>query len=120
MPLPDILLIMSGVLMLAMILASVCRHLPIPYTVLLVILGLLVNFFANDMPILALYHFSQFHLTPELVLFIFLPALIFESALSLDARALLKNLAPILVLAIIGMLVSATLVGIGMWWSIQL
>ncbi|BCG62709.1 MAG: monovalent cation:H+ antiporter, CPA1 family [Methyloprofundus sp.] len=120
MPLPDILLIMSGVLMLSMILASVCRHLPIPYTVLLVILGLLVNFFANDMPVLALHHFSQFHLTPELVLFIFLPALIFESALSLDARALLKNLAPILVLAIIGMLVSATLVGIGMWWSIQL
>ncbi len=120
MSLPDILLIMSGVLLLAMVLASIGRHLPIPYTVLLVLLGLSVNFFANDMPILVLHHFSQFHLTPELVLFIFLPALIFESALSLDARALLKNLVPILVLAIIGMLVSATLVGIGMWWSIQL
>ncbi|NOQ14708.1 MAG: cyclic nucleotide-binding domain-containing protein [Methyloprofundus sp.] len=120
MTLPDILLIMSGLLVLSMMAASICRHLPIPYTVLLVILGLLVNFFANDSNILNLHHFSQFHLTSELVLYVFLPALVFESALSLDARALLKNIVPILMLAVVGMLVSVILVGIGIWWTLEI
>jgi len=118
--LADIVLIVSGLLLLSMIAASICRHLPIPYTVLLVLLGLAVNFFAADSDVLALHYLSELHLTPELVLFIFLPALVFETALSLDARALLKNLIPILMLAIIGMLVSVTLVGLGIWWSLGL
>ena len=120
MTLPDILLIMSGLLVLSMIAASLCRHLPIPYTVLLVILGLTVNVFADDLQVLNLHHFNQFHLTSELVFYIFLPALVFESALSLDARALLKNIVPILMLAVVGMLVSVTLVGIGIWWSLEI
>ncbi|MCK5869580.1 hypothetical protein BMR07_05690 [Methylococcaceae bacterium CS1] len=120
MSLPDILLIMSGLLVLSMIAASACRHFPIAYTVLLVILGLAVNFFSNDWPIFELHHFNQFHLTSELVLFVFLPALVFESALSLDARALIKNLAPILMMAIVGMLISVALVGFGLSWSLGL
>ncbi len=120
MPLADVLLITSGLLLLAMIAASVCRHLPIPYTVLLVLLGLAVNFSATDSDVMDLLHFKEFHLTPDLVLFVFLPALVFETALSLDARALLKNLIPVLVLAILGMLISVILVGIGVWWSLGL
>ncbi|TXL00932.1 hypothetical protein BMR02_04635 [Methylococcaceae bacterium HT1] len=120
MSLPDVLLIMSGLVVLSMIAAGACRHFPIPYTVLLVILGLAVNFFSNDWPIFELHHFNQFHLTSELVLFVFLPALVFESALSLDARALIKNLAPILMMAIVGMLISVALVGFGLSWSLGL
>lgn len=120
MSIPDILLILSGVLVVSMIAASVCRHLPIPYTVLLVILGLAVSFFSHDLRLLNFYHFDQFHLTPELVFYIFLPALVFESALSLDARALLKNIVPILMLAIVGMLASVILVGVGIWWTLEI
>ena len=120
MSLPDILFITSGLLVLAMTAASICRHLPIPYTVLLVILGLLVNYFADDIDILKLHDFKNVQLTPDLVIFIFLPALVFESALSLDARALLKNIVPILMLAIVGMLISVALVGVGIWWSLGL
>jgi CPA1 family monovalent cation:H+ antiporter len=54
MPLADILLITSGLLLLAMIAASICRHLPIPYTVLLVLLGLAVNFLGADSNIIDL------------------------------------------------------------------
>ncbi|MBE0468701.1 MAG: cation:proton antiporter [Methyloprofundus sp.] len=118
MPLADVLLITSGLLLLAMVAASVCRHLAIPYTVLLVLLGLVVNFLATDSSVMGLLDFKEFHLTPDLVLFVFLPALVFDTALSLDARALLKNLIPVLVLAIIGMLVSVVLVGVGVWWSL--
>jgi len=118
--LPDIILILSALLMLSMIAASVCRHLPIPYTVLLVVLGLLVNFFAKDLSVFDLRDIRQFHLTSELVFYIFLPALVFESALSLDARALMKNIVPILVLAVVGLLVSVILVGIGIWWALDI
>lgn len=120
MSLPDILFVTAGLLILAMTTASVCRHLPIPYTVLLVVLGLFVNYFADDIDFLKVHDFKNMQLTPDLVIFIFLPALVFESALSLDARALMKNIAPILMLAIVGMLISVALVGLGIWWSLGL
>ncbi|MCF6252292.1 MAG: cation:proton antiporter [Methylococcaceae bacterium] len=118
MPLSEILLITFFLLFLAMVVASVCRYIGIPHTVLLVILGLALNlsepYFPGD------FSMSYFQLTHELVLFVFLPALIFESALSLDARGLLKNLIPILVLAIPGMVVSMALVGLGLWLSLDI
>jgi CPA1 family monovalent cation:H+ antiporter len=60
------------------------------------------------------------------VLFLFLPTLIFESAYNLDVRKLLQNLAPILALAIPGLLVSTVLIGAimtfgwGMAWLVAL
>jgi CPA1 family monovalent cation:H+ antiporter len=116
----DILLVASGLLLVSMIAASICRHLAIPYTVLLVTLGLSVTLLADTLGLPNVYYLSQLHLTSDLVFFIFLPALIFESALSLDARALLKNIIPILTLAVIGMLISVILVAIGVWWSLGL
>jgi len=111
--LSEVLLITFILLFLAMIVASLCRYIAIPYTVLLVILGLLINLSTPFIP--ANVSVSQFYLTHELVLFVFLPALIFESALSIDARSLLNNVFPILVLAIPGMVLSMILVGIGLW-----
>ena len=118
MPISEVLLITFTLLLTAMIAANLCRHIAIPYTVVLVVLGIGINlaeqflFFAN--------HLQQFHLTPDVVLFVFLPALIFESALNLDARALLKNLIAIVILAIPGMLISALLVGLGLGWSMNI
>ncbi len=42
--LSELLLITFVLLFLAMIVASLCRNIPVPYTVLLVILGLVSNF----------------------------------------------------------------------------
>lgn len=117
MSLSEILLIIFILLFLAMIVASLCRHIAIPYTVLLVILGLAINLSEPLLP--ANFSISHIHLTNELVFFVFLPALIFESALSLDARGLIKNLLPILVLAIPGLIVSMILVGLGLWISLE-
>jgi len=116
----DILLVVSSLLLISMIAASAYRHLAVPYTVLLVILGLSVTLLADSFELPDISWLSQLSLTSDLVFFVFLPALIFESALSLDARALLKNLIPILTLAIMGMLISVALVGIGVWWSLGL
>ena len=118
MPISEILLITFALLLIAMIAANLCRHIAIPYTVLLVILGIGIHHLEPFLPFAL--HLHEFKLTPDVVIFIFLPALIFESALGLDARALLKNLIPVMMLAIPGMLMSAALVGLGVWFSIEI
>ncbi|MEO1251847.1 MAG: cation:proton antiporter [Pseudomonadota bacterium] len=50
-------------------------------------------------------------ITSDVILFLFLPALVFESALSLDLRKLLADIRPILFLAIVGVLISSAIVG---------
>jgi len=50
----------------------------------------------------------------EAVVFLFLPVLVFEAALSLSVRAFVRNLGPILVLAVVALLVSAVLVGVAL------
>lgn len=107
-----------GLLTVAMIAAGICRNLPIPYTVFLVILGMLLGSISRTWPHLVQLH--EFHLTPELVLFLFLPALIFESAFNLDARQLVKDLAPILSLAVPALLVSTAIIGFGLWLIIDI
>ncbi|RMG11564.1 MAG: hypothetical protein D6731_15350 [Planctomycetota bacterium] len=51
------------------------------------------------------------HLSPQLILFVFLPPLVFESAFGLDARAVVKNLAPIAVLAVPVLCLSTVITG---------
>ena len=118
MPLSEIILIIMGLLTVAMVAAGICRNIPVPYTVLLVILGILLGSAARNWsefePLLA------FQLTPELVLFLFLPALIFESALNLDARQMRKDIAPIMVVAIPALLISTFFIGIGLWLVIDI
>ena len=46
--------------------------------------------------------------------FVFLPALVFESALAIDVRRLLDDIAPILMLAVLGLLISTGTVGFTM------
>ena len=114
MPLSETILITMGLLGIAMLAAGTCRNLPLPFTVILVLLGMGLSGLSGRFETLAALH--HFRLTPELVLFLFLPALVFESSLNLDTRQLLKDLIPVLTLAVPAMLVSALLVGLGLWW----
>ncbi len=118
MSLPQLLFTILCFLTLAMVVAGTGRYLRLPYTVLLVLLGLAANLLAPFSTFAEAI--QQFRLTHDLVLFVFLPALIFESALSLNARALMKDLVPVLVMAIPGMLVSAALVAFGLVMSLDI
>ena len=113
MPVPETILVIMGLLSIAMVATALCRNLPIPFTVFLVLLGMLLAAAADSVPALA--PLREFQLTPDLVFFVFLPALIFESALNLDARQLLKDLAPIMALAVPAMLISTAIIGVGFW-----
>ncbi len=113
MNLAEIILIATGLLSLSMLAAGLFRNISIPYTVVLVIIGLLLSGLGQLwQPFLLL---QDFRLTSELVFFVFLPALIFESGLSLNARQLLKDIAPILSMAIPALLISSFLVAFGLW-----
>ncbi len=118
MPLSELVLVVMGLLTVAMLAAGICRNLPVPYTVFLVILGLLLGGMARSWP--QFENLQAFQLTPELVLFLFLPALIFESAFNLDGRQLLKDIGPILCQAVPALLISTGLIGAGLWLLIDL
>ena len=118
MPLSEIILIIMALLTIAMIAAGVCKNLPIPYTVFLVILGVILGVLARNGH--EFEELLEFQLTPDMVLFLFLPALIFESAFKLDARQLMKDIAPVLVLAILALLLSTVIIGIGLWLALKI
>jgi len=89
----------------------------IPYTVLLVIAGSLL------VPLSKIEFFSfitSFQLTPELLFFVFLPILIFESAYNIKVRNMRENKIAISILAIIGLLVSTLFIGYVGYWGFQL
>jgi len=89
----------------------------IPYTVLLVIAGSLL------VPLSKVKLFSfitSFQLTPELLFFVFLPVLIFESAYNIKVRNIRDNKIAISILAIIGLLISTVFIGYIGYWGFQL
>ena len=83
------------------------KRLHFPYTIGLLIVGLLLGFVESDV----MGPLRSLSLFPEVIMFVFLPVLIFESAYNLDNRLLLRNLAPVMLLAIPGMLLSTAIVG---------
>lgn len=78
----------------------------IPYTLLLVIVGL----------ILAAIDVRLINLSPELILFIFLPPLLFEAAWNIKWSNLKRDLFPIALLAIAGVMITV----LGVVFSLKL
>lgn len=104
-------------MVIASIVAVVVKKIKVPYTVALVLVGLVLGF---------LHAFKPIPLTEHLVLFIFLPALLFEASWNLDVRHLKKSISGIAVLATIGVAFSIFIIGavlnyfLGMPWVIAL
>jgi CPA1 family monovalent cation:H+ antiporter len=88
---------------LAALVGLAVRGLAIPYTVALVILGLAGTFFLPR---------DQFVVTPDLVLLVLLPGLVFEAALKIEFAELRSTLGGVALLAIPGVLVSAAIVAL--------
>ncbi len=81
----------------------------LPFTIALVLVGIGLARLAELTPLLEML--TSFQLTPELVLFVFIPTLIYESAHGLEASELQRNLMPVLVLAVPGLLLSTAIIG---------
>ena len=97
------ILMLSGLLLLAIMVKPLATWLHIPFSALLVVIG----FVASEVLVLSGIdtgiRADNFH---DLIFFVFLPVLVFESAYTINVRLLLKNLLPILFLAIPIMLLS--------------
>ena len=93
-------------LLIASLVAIAVHRLRIPYTVALVVVGLIITF---QSPV-------EIELTPELILALFVPPLVFEAAFHLNIRELRRNLPAILLLAVPGVILTTLIVaGILIW-----
>jgi monovalent cation:H+ antiporter, CPA1 family len=104
----EIVVILLGV---TLIVALTSRRLRLPYTLLLVLVGLAIGV----LPI-----FIEIHLDPNMVLFLFLPALLFEGAWNVEIEHLVADWLAVILLAIPGLLLSLALVSVVMHWGIGL
>ena len=59
--------------------------------------------------------FADLPLGSETFVYVFLPLLVFEGALTSDVRRTLEDAAPILMLAIVATLLTAAIVGVALW-----
>lgn len=96
-------------LLIACLGAVTFKKFNIPYTVGLVIVGLGLGFLSPL--VFAVDPLSSLTLSPNVILYIFVPPLIFESSINLDNQLLFETLTPALILAGLGLLVSAAIVG---------
>jgi monovalent cation:H+ antiporter, CPA1 family len=97
-----LLAISSGVYLLA-------EKIKVSYTVLLVATG---TFLLVPLSLLPPFSFLRsFSLTPEILLYVFLPVLIFESAYHINIRDLFKNSTAITTISILSLLISTFTIG---------
>jgi len=107
-------------LMIASVVAMIAMRLRIPYMVALVLGGLALGSLSH--PLLNRFYAGQRPdwLTPEVILFLFLPALLFEGSLRINFRQFRQNLVPILLLADLGTLLAAFLTSYVLHWMMGL
>ena len=100
----DLVLIFLAMLLLAALLYPLAQKLHLPYSLVLVAGG----FIGSEILVAAGVDTGlRWHHFNDLVFYVFLPVLIFEAALHMDGRLLLRNLAAILLLSTPMMLLAA-------------
>lgn len=102
-------------LFVAVLATPIARRFSLPFGALLVVGG----FVGSELAVAAGFDFSlRWYHMHDLIFYLLLPVLIFESALNLDSRLLLKNLVPILVLAVPVLVLSTGITGLLLYYGI--
>src|ERR1700730_11765447 len=115
--------VVTALLGLVSLLLPLAERLSIPYAVVLAVVGIAIGGAAN-LPFAShpgniisdvVSWLHDFGLSAESLLYVFLPALLFEAALNVDVRQLSDEVAPVLLLAVIGVIVCTFIVGLALW-----
>ena len=108
-------------LIAASVIAVVASRVRIPYTAALVIGGLILGSL-HRLPILESLTRGQRPdwLTPNIILVLFLPPLLFEGSIKIHIRHLRENIAPILLLANVGVLAATLITGFAVHWAFDI
>lgn len=112
----------TGLLALATLLVPLANRVNIPFSIVLasagVLLGLVLGLsdkgFLIGPPADFITAIGNFRLSSEALILVFLPALLFETAIVIDVRRLADDIGPILLLAVVAVLVSTFIVGLGL------
>ncbi len=102
-------------LLLALIAEPISRLVRLPYSSVLVIVGYVASELAVMSGIDTGIRADNFH---DLIFYVFIPVLVFESAYKINKNLLLENIIPILILAVIGLLFTASLTAVGLYYGI--
>lgn len=101
-----------ALLLVAAVVGIAARRARIPYTLALVVAGLVLGL-VDVGPV------HELGLGKDLLLLLFLPALLFEATLHIDRRELRRELGPILLFAVPGMLVAVSATAALLWLGIS-
>ena len=116
----------AGLLALIAFLPRLAARLRLPYTVLLAGLGCalggvlgLSGMMVDNLPSTVLRDFfdqlRDFQISAEILLWVFLPILLFDTSTKLDGRELLDDVGPILILAVVAVLMTTAAAGLAVW-----
>lgn len=102
--------VLGVAILFAVIVATepIARRLSLPLSIVLVIVGALLGF-TVDLGSFA--PSASLTISSEAFLYLFLPILLFETAIDIDVRRLLADIGPILLLAVVAVLASTVVVG---------
>lgn len=104
------MMVFCGLFLLAAISAIVLKKLRFPYTIGLVVIGMALGVVAEHLKVLApILHVA---LTPDLIMYVLLPVLVFQAAIEIKLPALINELVPVLMLAVVGVALSTLVVGV--------
>ncbi|AGF46596.1 CPA1 family monovalent cation:H+ antiporter [Candidatus Kinetoplastibacterium desouzaii TCC079E] len=108
---------LAGLLTLVCFLSPLAVRIKIPYSVLLAIVGFLLGVVVhthNWAPLIVsdfLDSLGSLKISSNAFLIVFLPVLLFETALSMSVRRILEDIGPILMMAIVAVVVCTIVVG---------
>jgi len=102
-------LAVASLLFLSSLIAVSLKRIRLPYTVILTAVGVLLSFLARNVDVFSFLNVLE--LSPDLIFYIFLPVLIFESAYNIKFLELKDNIITISTLAIVSLGISAFLIG---------
>jgi CPA1 family monovalent cation:H+ antiporter len=111
---------MAGVVLLlvATLSAIIFKRIKIPYTIGLVFVGLILSAFCGKIP--GLEVMQKLSLNHDIIMYVLLPALIFQASVTIDTKMLTKNLTPTMALAAPGLVLSTIITGLIMYWATPL
>ncbi len=116
---PDILLAVAAILIVVSAIQALAQRLGVSDAVLLALVGIAIGtaaaFLLSQGPAGDFYQvaviFAHFPVHAQLFLLAFLPALVFQGALSIDVRRLTRDIAPVLLMAVVAVVATTAAVG---------
>lgn len=94
--------LIAVLLLIAAAVAMSVKVIKVPYSIALVVVGLFIG---------SAHIIDPIYMTPDLILTIFLPALLFEASWNLNFDLLKKNWLPITILSTVGVVISTFIIG---------